>query len=403
MWSVQSGHHVDGEDKDAPNHVLEEELIRIHVARGDLEGAREVFDEFSRKHPDQHDPDLEALVAGNIVDPDTIEVSSIDETKPEDIEEEQPEFAIIDQQSAEEEDIDEWAAQFDWGDLKISFEDVAGLDDVKRQVRLRIINPMDNKEIYQAFDRKAGGGILLYGPPGCGKTFIARATAGECGARFISVGIHDIVDKYWGESEKMIHALFENARRRSPTVLFFDEFDALGSTRGGQGNQFWKTMVDQLLQEMDGVRGSNDGVLVFAATNMPWSVDQAFRRPCRFDRMFFVPPPDRKGRQEILQRHTSKLPGGDSIPIGKLVKQTSLMTGADLKSLCERASEDALERSLDSGKIHPVSVADFQRELRGMESRANEWLSTARNYARYANESGQYDHLQDFLKRVKKW
>lgn len=297
----------------------------------------------------------------------------------------------------------EWAAQFDWGDLRVTFKDVAGLDDVKRQVNLRIIAPFKQPEVYQAFGRKGGGGILLYGPPGCGKTYLARAVAGELGARFVSVSIHDVLDKYWGESQRLIHALFEQARRNAPTVLFFDEFDALGSTRGREEQQYWKTLVDQLLQEMDGVGGRNRDVLLVAATNVPWNVDSAFRRPGRFDRVLLVTPPDKSARSAMLEQNLRTLPGGESLDVRSAVEKTELYSGADLVELAQRTAERALERSLETGRVHRVEPKDLERAIAATRASTLEWLAMARNYARYSNEGGQYDELVEYLKRVKKW
>ena len=298
---------------------------------------------------------------------------------------------------------DDWADHFDWGDLRVTLADVHGLEPVKRQVRLRILAPYQQPEIYEAFGREGGGGLLMYGPPGCGKTFMARAVAGELGARFVSVGLHDVLDQYHGQTEKLIHALFEDARRQSPTVLFFDEFDALGGGRGRGESQFWKVQVDQLLQEMDGVHGKNRDVLVFAATNAPWSVDGAFRRPGRFDRVLFVPPPDRKAREGLLRTEFEKLPGGERLDAAAAAKATELFTGADLVELARRAAERAIDRSLESGSVSQVTAADLKAALAESKSSASEWLADARNYARYANEGGQYDDLAEFLKSSKKW
>ena len=374
--------------------AIEGQLARIHELRGDHEAAAELS--ASAGTTNESPTTQSAPLPTPREEPEELE-------EPRETEERRAEAAEIDMEGHSQEELDDWASQFDWDDLRVTFDDVAGLDDVKRQIRLRVIAPQENRQVFEAFQRKAGGGILLYGPPGCGKTFIAKATAGESGARFVSVGIHEVMDKYWGESEKLIHALFDDARRRTPTVLFFDEFDALGGARGSTGSQFWRVMVDQLLQEMDGLTGRNDDILVFAATNVPWHIDSAFRRPGRFDRAFFVPPPDAAGRHAILERHTQKLPGGDKIPVKKLVKSTSLWTGADLVALCERASEESLERSLETGEIVPVTFDHFTREIGRMDSSALEWLATAKNHAQFANQGGQYDDLAAFLKRVKRW
>ena len=369
------------------------ELARILRDRGDLSAAQVQYRRAIDRRPALASPELAAWFA-------TADAPLAEAPPREPDAEDKP---VVEDPISVAGGADDSPFEFESEPSRIRFADVVGLDDVKRQINLRIIAPFKKQHIFQAFARHGGGGVLMYGPPGCGKTFIARATAGEVGARFLSIGIHEILDKYWGESEKALHALFDDARRRAPTVLFFDEFDALGGTRGRGESQFWKTLVDQLLQEMDGVNGRNEDVLVFAATNMPWNVDSAFRRPGRFDRLLFVPPPDAPARLEILKRCVNRLPGGDRLRLDAIAQQTELFTGADLVSLCERASESALARSLDSDTVHPVTLDDFLRELKSVTTSAGEWIATARNYARYANEGGQFNELADYLRRVKKW
>jgi SpoVK/Ycf46/Vps4 family AAA+-type ATPase len=160
----------------------------------------------------------------------------------------------------------------------INFDDVGGMQRTKKEIELKIIKPLQHPELYKAYGKKIGGGILLYGPPGCGKTFIAKATAGQVNAKFISVGLNDILDMWIGSSEKNLHEIFELARGNTPCVLFIDEIDALGASRSDMKKSSGRHLINQFLQELDGVDFDNEGILVLGATNTPWNLDPAFRR-----------------------------------------------------------------------------------------------------------------------------
>ena len=177
-----------------------------------------------------------------------------------------------------EADFDEDAGYF-MEKPKWKFNDVGGMQRVKDEISIKIIQPLKNPELYKAFGKKAGGGILLYGPPGCGKTFIAKATAGEIDAKFINIGLHDILDMWVGNSEKNLHEIFEMARRNKPCVLFFDEVDAMGASRSDLKQSAMRHVINQFLAELDGVESDNEGVLILAATNAPWSVILPFVAP----------------------------------------------------------------------------------------------------------------------------
>ncbi|NJM99054.1 MAG: AAA family ATPase [Phormidesmis sp. RL_2_1] len=278
----------------------------------------------------------------------------------------------------------------------ITFEAVGGMEALKEEIRLKIIYPLTHADMYKAYGKSIGGGILMYGPPGCGKTHLARATAGEIRASFIAVSISDILDMWLGSSERNLHDLFAQARRNAPCVLFFDEVDALASRRSDMLSSAGRHVINQFLTELDGVKHSNEGVLILAATNAPWYLDSAFRRPGRFDRILFVQPPDQAGRCAILRLLCKGKPVED-IDFSLLGKKTHRFSGADLKAVVDRAVEEKLKEAMKTGMPKPLGTKDLLRAARTVTPSTREWFGTARNYATHANQDGTYDDILTYL------
>ncbi|MFI6225568.1 ATP-binding protein [Nocardia salmonicida] len=280
--------------------------------------------------------------------------------------------------------------------------DVGGMSEVKQQLDLTLLGPLRNPELARAFGTSARGGLLLYGPPGCGKTFIASAVAGELGANFYPIEITDILDIYTGASERNVHSIFEMARRNAPCVLFLDEVDALGHKRSQmQASTTMRTVVNQLLTEMDSATHSNEGVFVLGATNHPWDVDVALRRPGRFDRMIFVGLPDLAARKSILHYHLRDRPVA-GIDLDALAAYTDGLSGADLAHVCTSATQLAMADSMRSGEVRPIGMADVRAALAQIRPSTGAWFESARNVVEFANGDGSYDELATYLRRMKR-
>ncbi|MFI0778171.1 ATP-binding protein [Streptomyces sp. NPDC021212] len=281
----------------------------------------------------------------------------------------------------------------------VRLADIGGMDEVKQRLEAAFLAPMRNPELRKLYGKSLRGGLLMYGPPGCGKTFIARAVAGELGAHFMSVSISDVLDMWIGNSERNMRELFQTARRSAPCVLFLDELDALGAKRSQLRHSGLRTTVNQLLAELDGVDSdANEGLFVLAATNHPWDVDGALRRPGRLDRTLLVLPPDQPAREEILRHHLRDRPIA-GVDVRKLAKRTDGFSGADLKYLCETAAERALMDSVRTGQPRMIGQDDLLAALGQVRPSTRPWFDTARNVAQFANEGGTYDDLLAYLKR----
>jgi SpoVK/Ycf46/Vps4 family AAA+-type ATPase len=281
---------------------------------------------------------------------------------------------------------------------RVMLADVGGLIEVKERLQQSFLLPLQNPELRKAYGSRLRGGLLLWGPPGCGKTFLARAVAGELGAQFVPVGLHQILDMWLGNSEKQLHEIFEMARRNTPCVLFFDEVDAIGHSRMNLRRSAARNVVAQLLSELDGVDSSNEGIFVIGATNQPWDVDPALRRPGRFDRTMLLLLPDEAARSAIFRYNLRDRPVGE-VDFDALARITDGLSGADIRLACDDAAERSLAKAIQTSEVQPIGMEELRAAIVATRPSTTAWFESARNHVRYANESGEYDELASHLSR----
>jgi transitional endoplasmic reticulum ATPase len=244
----------------------------------------------------------------------------------------------------------------------VNWADVGGLEDVKQHLKEAVEWPLKNPEIFSKLGIKPPKGILLYGPPGCGKTMLARAVATESEANFISIKGPEVFSKWVGESEKAIREVFRKARMAAPAVIFLDEMDSLAPRRGlgFSDSGVSERVISQLLTEMDGIVTLQD-IVVIAATNRPDMVDSAVLRPGRFDRLIYVPEPDEKSRLQIFGIYTKGMPLTKDVDLNQLALMTKYYSGADIESLCREAAMHALRNDINALE---VTMKDFQDAMK---------------------------------------
>ncbi|MDF2665047.1 MAG: ATPase of the class [Microbacterium sp.] len=282
----------------------------------------------------------------------------------------------------------------------VTLADVAGLDEVKQHLNGAFLLPMRNPEMARMFGKAARGSLLMYGPPGCGKTFIARAIAGELEANFVHATLADLVRPHFGETEQAIHSLFEAARAARPCVIFIDEFDAIGGRRtsGGSSSQYLRMFASQLLEEFDGVDADNDGIYILAATNRPWDVDPALRRPGRLDRTVLVLPPDEPARVAIVENTLRDKPVA-AVDAREVARRTAEFSGADIAYVVHQAIEAAFTESVASGVPRMIGTADLERAAARVVASTREWFEQIKPVLEYGIDDGTFGQLRAYLKR----
>lgn len=263
---------------------------------------------------------------------------------------------------------------------KIKFSDIAGLDEAKQTIQERVVLPLKHKDVYKKYGKKVGGGVLLYGLPGTGKTMFAQAVATELSAKFFNIKCSDVMSKWYGESEQRIKKLFADARKSEVAVVFFDEFDAIGKSRTeNESNDI--TTVQEILTQMQGIEQSKNILLVLAATNCPWNLDSALLRPGRFHEKIYIPLPDLPARIYMLNKNLGTLKKDNSVSFEEVAKQLEGFNGADVAEFCEQIKMCLINKEIAGDKNIIISQVDIEKTLQKVHSSVSEIdIETMENY-----------------------
>jgi len=248
---------------------------------------------------------------------------------------------------------------------KLRFDDVAGLEDVKQDIRLKMIYPFEHAELAQKFGIRAGGGVLMYGPPGTGKTMLAQATAGQIDATFFRISPADVLSKWVGEAEQNIKKLFDAAAAEPRSIIFIDEIEALVPARRDEGSSVMQRVVPQILQGVEGFdKKAGRPILLMGATNVPWQLDPAILRPGRFDEKVYIPLPDPAARRKMIELYLGKRPVAPDLDFDSLAQRLNGFSGADIKYICDRAATIPFLESVATGNEQPITQQILDQVLK---------------------------------------